>query len=126
MRILMIKNYCDYKFGDVLSFVSWRNEKDRSISGKIGSMSAEFVNFPHGTFRRLDVFKASYKVNVSNLGLPSDLEDDLMCHLEVGNDTLHRWDSSDFNSFERREEVNQYLEDAGISLDSEIVLSFSW
>lgn len=124
MRIQVIKDLENFSAGTELSFATWRNEKDRSISGKL-THEGEFIHFDLGTFKRLDVFEASYKVDVSNLGLHHELSDALQCHFEVCNDSLLDWDVKG-DWFPRTSEVNQYLEDAGVPLDADIVLSFSW
>jgi len=124
MRIQVIKDLEKFSAGTEISFASWRNEKDRSISGKL-THDSEFIHFDAGTFRRLDVFRVSYTVDVSNLGLPHDLSEDLQCHLEVSNDSHHDWNTED-EWFSRTSEVNQYLNDAGVPSNGQIILHFSW
>lgn len=124
MRIEIIKDLENFSAGTVLSFASWRNEKDRSISGKL-THEGEFIHFDLGTFKRLNVFKATYKVYVSNLGLHHELSEALQCHFNVANDSLLEWNTED-EWFEGTSEVNQYLDDAGVPGDAEIIFYFSW
>jgi hypothetical protein len=126
MEIKLLKDRGHMAAGDRLKFTSWKNNSDGSIQGTIVSdQNASPVHFERGEFIRLNVFKSTVTVEVSNLGLPADLEDDLQCHLEVSNDSIHSWDV-DGDYFKRTEEVNQFLRDAGVPMDAEINLCFSW
>lgn len=126
MQIKILKDIENFSAGDVPTLVSWRNNEDRSISIKV-SESSEFINLPLGTFRRMYVFEACYTVEVSNLGLPHKLEEQIQCDLEVSNDSHHHYDPEDqFEMYSWTKEVNKYLEDAGVPLDAKILLSFSW
>ena len=124
MRIQIIKDLENFPVGTELSFASWRNEKDRSISGKL-THDGDFIHFEVGTFKRLDVFKSSYTVDVQSLGLHHELQEAIQCHFEVCNDSLLEWNTED-EWFEGTQEVNQYLDDAGVPSDAKIILFFSW
>lgn len=124
MRIRILKDLENFTAGTELSFVTWRNEKDRSVSGKL-TEEDDFIHFDTGTFRRLGVFESCYTVDVSNLGLHHELNDRIQCDLCVSNDSNHSYWPED-ESYDWSKELNLYLEDAGVPLTGEIILSFSW
>lgn len=123
MEVKLLVDQGELKAGNLYKFVSWKNHSDGAIQGE--TSEGWIVRFERGEFIRQRVFTSTVTVDVSQLGLPVDLEDDLQCHLEVSNDSIHSWDVEG-DHFKRTEEVNQFLRDAGVPMDAEINLEFSW
>jgi len=72
-----------------------------------------------------NVFRAGYIVTVSALNLPEEILYNLKHYLQVENDTFHNWNTED-EWFKYTSEINQYLNEAGVPSDGQIIFYFSW